>query len=92
MMIEKNEIVNTFIDHAMAVSDDFNAYAKVGGGDATMTWDEVDIPITKCIELIYSVKGEDELSLSPDEVKTLSFKLDEENTNEAFKIFYGGTK
>ena len=57
MMIEKNEIVNTFIDHAMAVSDDFNAYAKVGGGDATMTWDEVDIPITKCIELIYSVKG-----------------------------------
>ena len=54
MMIEKNEIVNTFIDHAMAVSDDFNAYAKVGGGNAAMTWDQVDIPITKCIELIYN--------------------------------------
>ena len=57
--VEKNEIVNTLIDYAMRVTDDWNADYK----DKPIMWDEVEIPITVAIDLVYNSGEPDVLEL-----------------------------
>ena len=69
MMIEKNAVVNAFIDCAMEMADDL-----------CISWDEVEVPIRKCIELIYKscVSTPVGISALNDEATTITFKLDNE--------------